>query len=157
MADINQFFQMLLLANPQMAMNLQMVNMGNPFMMNPNLMMQTMMRMMGINGANPNNLWAMFSPQPPSPQPTKQPGKSHKYINLIFIQKNKNIRITVQAKYNESIASIVNKYINKSGDSYVNLYIVNGRRLDESKTAAQSGLIDNSVVDVVSVVDIEGA
>ena len=126
MADINQFFQMLLLANPQMAMNLQMGNMGNPFMMNPNLMMQMMMRMMGINGANPNNLWAMLSPQPPSPQPTQQPGKSHKYIN-------------------------------KSGDSYVNLYIVNGRRLDESKTAGQSGLIDNSVIDVVSVVDIEGA
>ena len=157
MADINQFFQMLLLANPQMAMNFQAGNMGNPFMMNPNMMMQMMMQMMGINGANPNNLWAMFSPQPPSPPPTPIPSKSHKYINLIFIQKNKNIRITIQSKYNESIGSVVNKYINKSGDSYVNLYIVNGRTLDETKTVGELGLIDNSVIDVVSVVDIESA
>ena len=156
MADINQFFQMLLLANPQMAMNFQAGNMGNPFMMNPNMMMQMMMQMMGINGANLNNLLAIFFPPPPQP-PSPKPTQNNKYINLIFIQKNKNIRITIQSKYKESIASVVNKYINKSGDSFVNLYIVNGRRLDESKTVGQSGLIDNSVIDVVSVVDIEGA
>ena len=152
MADFTQFFQMLLLANPQMA------NMGNPFMMsmNPAMMTQMMIQMMGINGANINNLMAIFNPPPP-PQPTILRGNSHKYINLIFIQKNKNIRITVQAKYKESIGSVVNKYINKSGDNYINLYIVNGRRLDESKTVGESGLIDNSVIDVVSVVDIEGA
>ena len=153
MADFTQFFQMLLLANPQMA------NMGNPFMMsmNPAMMTQMMIQMMGINGANINNLMAIFNPPPPPPQPTILRGNSHKYINLIFIQKNKNIRITVQAKYKESIGSVVNKYINKSGDNYINLYIVNGRRLDESKTVGESGLIDNSVIDVVSVVDIEGA
>ena len=156
MADINQFFQMHLLANPQMAMNFQNTNMGNPFMMNPNMMIQMMMQMMGINGANPINLMGMFNP-PPSPNPTLHRGNSHKYINLIFIQKNKNIRITIQSKYKESIGSVVNKYINKSGDSFVNLYIVNGRRLDESKTVGESGLIDNSVIDVVSVVDVEGA
>ena len=150
MADFNQFFQMLLLANPQM------VNMGNPFMMsmNPDMMTQMMIQMMGLNGANINNLMAIFIPPPPPPQPTIH---SHKYINLIFIQKNKNIRITVQAKYKESIGSVVNKYINKSGDNYVNLYIVNGRRLDESKTVGESGLIDYSIIDVVSVVDIVGA
>ena len=153
MADFTQFFQMLLLANPQMA------NMGNPFMMsmNPAMMTQMMIQMMGINGANINNLMAIFNPPPPPPQPTILRGNSHKYINLIFIQKNKNIRITVQAKYKESIGSVVNKYINKSGDNYINLYIVNGRRLDESKTVGESGLIDNSVIDVVSVVDVEGA
>ena len=153
MADFTQFFQMLLLANPQMA------NMGNPFMMsmNPAMMTQMMIQMMGINGANINNLMAIFNPPPPPPQPTILRGNSHKYINLIFIQKNKNIRITIQTKYKESIGSVVNKYINKSGDNYINLYIVNGRRLDESKTVGESGLIDNSVIDVVSVVDIEGA
>ena len=153
MADFNQFFQMLLLANPQM------VNMGNPFMMsmNPDMMTQMMIQMMGLNGANINNLMAIFNPPPPPPQPTILTRNSHKYINLIFIQKNKNIRITVQAKYKESIGSVVNKYINKSGDNYINLYIINGRRLDESKTVWESGLIDNSVIDVVSVVDIEGA
>ena len=69
----------------------------------------------------------------------------------------KHIRIVIQADYKESIGSVVNKYITKSGDANINLYIVNGRRLDESMTVGQAGLIDNSFIDVVSIDDVEGA
>ena len=151
MADISfmQFLQMLLSAN-EMAMNNQNFIMNN----NNNMNIEMMIRMMGINGANPTNLLNMFNQQQVN---TFNQNQYHGYINLIFMHKLKHIRIIVQAEYGESIASVVNKYITKSGDSNVNIYIVNGRRLDETKTVMQSGLKDNYFVDVVSVQDVEGA
>ena len=151
MADISfmQFLKMLLSAN-EMAMNNQNFIINN----NNNMNIEMMIRMMGINGANPINLLNMFNQQQVN---TFNQNQYHGYINLIFMHKLKHIRIIVQAEYGESIASVVNKYITKSCDSNVNIYIVNGRRLDETKTVMQSGLKDNYLVDVVSVQDVEGA
>ena len=113
---------------------------------------------MGLNGANTNNLMQIFNqPNPVQQDFSNTQMNNGNVLNLIFMQRQKGIRITLQVNYKESIASIVNKYINKSGDSNINIYIVNGRRLDESKTVAQSGLVDNSHVDVISVDDVEGA
>ena len=148
-------------ANPIFTNNMPINMPPNPFLnpdYNANMNLVNMMiKMMGINGANPNNLLNIFfqpKPQPPIPMPQFN---NVSRINLIFMNRNQNIRITIHAKYNESIASVVNKYINKSGDANINLYIVNGRRLDESSTVAKSGLINNSYVDVISVDDVEGA
>ena len=155
MSNLNfmQFMQMLQAANPQMGVNNpNFFFNNNPNMVMNNMMINMMLQMMGLNGANPNNLISIFN-QPQQPQPQTFQG----YINLIFMQKMKHIRVIIQADYKESIGSVVNKYITKSGDANINLYIVNGRRLDESMTVGQAGLIDNSLIDVVSTDDVEGA
>ena len=161
-----EFMQLLQGGNPPMQNNM----FGNPFMspnyimnnnnnanMNMNLL-NMMIQMMGLNGANIDNLMQIFNPPMPV-QPNFNDMQMNKgnILNLIFMQRQKGIRITIQTNYKESISSLVNKYINKSGDANINIYIVNGRRLDESKTVAQSGLVDNSHVDVISVDDVEGA
>ena len=161
-----EFLQLLQGGNPPMQNNI----ISNPFM-NPNYNMNNannanmninllnmMLQMMGLNGANTNNLMQIFNqPNPVQQDFSNTQMNNRNVLNLIFMQRQKGIRITLQVNYKESIASIVNKYINKSGDSNINIYIVNGRRLDESKTVAQSGLVDNSHVDVISVDDVEGA
>ena len=151
MADFNQFFQLLLLANPQMTNNFQMGYMGNMMNtnmpinnMNMNMMIPMMTRMMGINGTNPVNLISMFNPPPKPPSQVYQ-----NKINLFFWQTNNNIRYTVQTSYKENISFIVNKYIIKSGDPNSNIYILNGKRLDMNKTVGDYELIDNSVIYVV--------
>ena len=70
------------------------------------------------------------------------------YINLIFINKNRQIGFNILVKQNEPFASAINKYINASGDSNPNLYCFNETRLDETKTIYQCGLIDNSLIKV---------
>ena len=145
-----------MIANPFMSPNYHMNN-NNNVIMNMNLL-NMMIQMMGLNGANIDNLMQIFNPPTPV-QPNIRNIQMNKgnVLNLIFMQRHKGIRITLQANFKEYISSIVNKYINKSGDANINIYIVNGRRLDESKTVAQSGLVDNSHVDVISVDDVEGA
>ena len=153
-----QFCQMFLAANPQLLNNFQ-GGMGNPNfgMNNPNLI-NMMFQMMGMNGANPNNFINIFNPGGQQPQPKPPTHVTNvKYLNLIFIKRDKNIRITIHAEYKESIASVVNKYITKSGDNNINIYIVNGRRLDESLTVSQSALIDYSIINVIAVDELEGA
>ena len=74
-------------------------------------------------------------------------------INLIFINNNSPKGIIVQATLNESIASVVTKYINISNDTNINKYESLGKILDESQTVFQSRLTNNALIRVYPIQD----
>ena len=155
--NFQQFLQMLIQANPHLAMNPGMINPGmGGFNINIQ-QIQNMLNMMGLFGANPDNYINIFNPQRINTPYNPSPHNSPQYINIIFIQRNQKIRITIQASLNESVASVVNKYINKSGDYKINMYILNGHKLDERLKVIDAGLRDNCYVDVIEIDELEGA
>ena len=77
-------------------------------------------------------------------------------INLFFYTKV-NSRINIPAKYDEYLGSIITRYINKTHDNNINIYIVNGQKLHEGKTVAENGLINNSHILVEPIQNILGA
>ena len=152
-----QFLQMLLQANPQIGMNQGNMNPGMYNNINPQ-QIQNFLNSMGIYGANPFNFINIFNPQPQRPQyiPTSN-NNSQNYINVIFIQRNNKAKITIQTTWNESVASLVNKYITKSLDYKINMYILNGHKLDERLKVGEAGIINNCNIDVVELDELEGA
>ena len=78
------------------------------------------------------------------------------YYNLLFINPNSS-KIPIQCKLTEHFSSVVNKYINKSQDYNINIYIFNGVRLDESKTLLEQGIINSTEIYVVKTKNILGA
>ena len=77
-------------------------------------------------------------------------------INLFFFNKL-NSRVNIKATYDEYIGSIITRYINKTHDYNINIYIVNGQKLDESKTVLQNGLMNGSHILVEPTQNILGA
>ena len=77
-------------------------------------------------------------------------------INLFFHTKT-NSRINIPAKYDEYLGSIITRYINKTHDNNINIYIVNGQKLNEGKTVAQNGLMNGSHILVEPIQNILGA
>ena len=77
--------------------------------------------------------------------------------NLVFRHKTTQMQCTIHATDNETLGSVINKYINKSGDNHVNLYILNGKKLNESLTVAEAGIIDFCTIEVVAIDELEGA
>ena len=182
MMDPNLFqqnFQMFMQQNPQFLMNNpnmmgmnnpNMMGMNNPTMMginNPGMMpgmmgmnnmdinsMKNMLRMWGFNEIMINNFINMFYPQN---QQFQQPNDNAGAVNLVFQNRINPNKIIIQANINESVSSVINKYINKSGDYHVNLYIFNGKKLNESLTLAESGITNNCYINVVELDELEGA
>ena len=146
--------------------NPNMMGMNNPNMMgmnNPNMMgmnnmdinsMKNMLRMWGFNEMMINNFINMFYPQY---QPFQQPNDNVGSVNLIFQNRISPNKIIIQANINEPVTSVINKYINKSGDYHINLYIYNGKKLNESLTLAESGIVNNCNINVVELDELEGA
>ena len=143
--QFNQFmqnFQMFLQQNPGMMNMMNSGMMNNPSMMgmNPGMMAMNNPSMMAMNPG-------MFGQQ------QNIPGLKNIYFKHKYLQ----ISIMIQATDNESIASVINKYINKSGDNHINIYIFNGKKLNETLTVAEQGLINNCPIEVVPIDTLEGA
>ena len=185
--QFSQFWQMLLQQNPQMmGMNPQMMGMNpqmmgmNPQMMgmNPQMMgmnpgmfmgnnnidvnyIKNMLLTMGYNEEMINNTINMYFPnfqQNQQQQNQQQQNTNNSGLkNLIFKHKTTQATCNIHATDNETLGSVINKYINKSGDNHVNLYIANGKKLNESLTVAEAGLIDYCTIDVVAIDELEGA
>ena len=131
--------------NPgMMGMNPNMMGMMNPGMMG--------MMNPGMMGMNPG----MMGMNPGMTDNNQQTNNSH-FITLVFKHRTLITNITIQADYNETLGSVINKYINKSGDIHPNLYINNGKKINESLTVGEAGLINNAVIDVVPTDELEGA
>ena len=169
--------------NPQMmGMNPQMMGMNPQMMgMNPGMFMgnnnidvnyiKNMLLMMGYNEEMINNFINMYfqnnqqnqpqqnQPQQNQPQQNQpqQNTNNSELKNLIFKHKTTRVTYNIQVNNNETLGSVINKYINKSGDNHINLYISNGKKLNESLTVAEAGLIDYCLVDVVAIDELEGA
>ena len=134
--------------NPQMmCMNPQMMCMNPQTVMNPQMMCMNP-QMMGMNPQMMNNY-----------QQNQQSVINHdpRYKNLFFRHKITQKTVIIQAVDEESLGSVIGKYFSKSGDININIYINNGKKLNESLTVAEAGLIDNSNIEVVSTNDLEGA
>ena len=59
--------------------------------------------------------------------------------------------------YNESLGSVISKYMDLTHDYSVNMYIHNGKKLNESLTVGEAGLLDGVIIFVVRVTDVNGA
>ena len=115
--------------------NMNMNNMGtNQMMMNfNNFMNNNMNNNIGMNNQN----------------------QQKPVINLCFHKENRTYNIL--ADYSESIGSVITKYINQTNDTNINMYIVNGKKLNESLTVGESGLLNGVTINVVPVDNILGA
>jgi len=80
------------------------------------------------------------------------------YINIIFILQydGPKSRIILSVKGNESFGSVLTKLIEKTHNYDPHLYIFNGKKLNESKTIRELGILNNSIVYVVNPKKIDG-
>ena len=140
--NINSNPMMLMMWN-QMLKNMQNQNMfNNQFVQNNNQMMQGNGQNMAFNMNNMNN----FNNGQTAPN----------QINIAFVDGN-NRKCMIQTTANEPMSSVINKYINKSGDNNINLYLFNGKRIVQSLTVAELGLTDGIELFVSNVGDLKGA
>ena len=66
-------------------------------------------------------------------------------------------RIQIQATLDEKVSSIIDKYRNKTGDKEEKRFVFNAKSLNQTLTAAEAGLMDNSTIFVLRTKDIKGA
>jgi len=69
-------------------------------------------------------------------------------ITLIFKNKRKQKEFIIETSSDESMASVVTKYIEKSGDNNVNRFIKNGCVIYQTFTIKENGLKNNDVIEV---------
>ena len=128
----------------QMPLFLQMINSNPMYLMMWNQILFNMQKMQVNNpifppGGNPNN------------------GQGNTYrININFLTADGR-KIVIQTEPNELMSTVINKYINKSGDNNINLYLYNGKRIVQSLTVAELGLTDGIEIFVSNVGELKGA
>jgi hypothetical protein len=151
---MNMFLQWLMTQN--ININGMNMNNNNPFMMN-NLQNMNNMNNMNNNFQNQNNFnmnnqnnFNMNNQQFQSYQNNNIGG-----INIIFCKDMTNYNII--ANYSETLGSLIGKYINMTKDTNVNMYFFNGKKLNESLTVGEAGLMGGSMVNVVETKNILGA
>jgi len=162
--------------NNGMNMNMNMNNMNNMNMMN-GMQMNPMMNfnMMGNNmqGQNMANMaqsmmnnFSNF--QPPIVQDNQaQNNNNSNFINLKFRvgglqrqtqQDDSNAEIVIQCTLDEKLSVIVDRYKNKSGDDITDKkFVYNAKNLNLTLTAAEAGLINNSIIFVLNTKNVKGA
>jgi hypothetical protein len=143
--------------NNQNFNNMMMNNMNNMNNMNMNMndMSQAMMQNMQANQMQ--NI----------PQMNNQSSFNSKNINVYFRageQQNQQPqpedqagRIQIQATLDEKVSSIIDKYRNKTGDKEEKRFVFNAKSLNQTLTAAEAGLMDNSTIFVLRKKDVKGA
>ena len=138
----NQMMNQQCFPNNNMMMASQFIPNNNPNMVNSSF----------INGGSPNmqfqqnNMNMQF-------QQNKDPYK----INLTFRDTTDTKRVIIIAEPNEHMTSVINKYINKTGDlSETNLYLFNGKRIVQSLTVSELGMTDGSEVYVTDIGGLRG-
>ena len=125
--------------------NMNMNNMDQNQLM---LMMNMFMQNMNANNGNPNNFM--------NNQNTVQTNDNDpNTINLFFCKELKTYNILTN--YNESLGTVISKYISQTQDNNVNMYITNGKKINESLTVGEAGLIGGSIINVVPTQNILGA
>ena len=129
----------------QMPLFLQMINSNPMYLMMWNQILFNMQKMQVNNpifppGGNPNN------------------GQGNTYrININFLTADGR-KILIQTEPNELMSSVINKYINKSGDfNPGNYYIFNNKRVVQSLTVAELGANDAAEIMVANTGNVIGA
>ena len=138
-----QFFNMIN-SNPMMLMIWnQMLMQNNQNMANMGIMPNMGNMQMPANNQNFPNM--------------QFPKQGNFQININFIDTNWN-KTMIQTNPDEYMSSVINKYINKSGDFRMNnMYLFNGKNVVQSLTVAELGVMDGSEVYVVETSRLKGA
>jgi len=124
----------------QMMNNMNNNNMNNNNMINNNINNNNMNNN-NINNNNMNN-------------------NNNNKINIVFIVAHEGGSETKHqfiVDVNESLSSVISRYIDKTHDYNINYYIFNGKRLDETLKVSEVGFQDGSTVFVVNTQNILGA
>ena len=149
-------FNQMINSNPLFIMlwNQMLQNMNNPqFMPNNNMNTFNNNQNMMMQGGAPN---LQFQQQNNFNNMNNGP-KIPNQINLTFSDTIGSRRIVIQTEPNEYMSSVINKYINKSADYNINLYLFNGKRISQSLTVAEQGLTDGVEIHVSNVGEVRGA
>ena len=170
MNQMNMFFNPMM-NNPMMMnnfnnnnnMNNQMNQMMNPFMqmmtMNPVLfsnMLNSMMNNQNQNNFNYQNNQKTFKEQNNQNNFNFQNNNDERFINLFFVVGNE-YKVAIPTKPSYSLSTVINQFINKTGNTDINYYLFNGQRLNESLNVMEQGLNDSSEIYVVNVKNVRGA
>ena len=86
-------------------------------------------------------------------QQNKDPYK----VNLTFMDTTGTKKVVIIAEPNEPMTSVINKYINKTNDlNSTNLYLFNGKRVVQSLTVSELGIVDGSEIYVSDIGGLKG-
>ena len=140
--------------NNQMSQFVQMVN-SNPMylmmykQMLDNMLNSRLMQMQIQGGAMGNNQNANMNVN-------NMQGNVYK-ININFMTDDRK-KIIIQTEPNEKMSSVINKYINKSGDLNAgNYYIFNNKKIVQQLSVAELGMNDGAEVIVANTGNVIGA
>ena len=133
--------------------NMQGMNMDMNMMMNNQIMMNMFYQWLNSQNINPNPNQnnTFINNQQPQPNQNNNIG----VVNLVFNKDMRNYNIVTN--YNESLGAVIGKYMDLTKDYNVNMYICNGKKLNESLTVGEAGLMEGSFINVVPVQNIIGA
>ena len=184
MNNMNQINMMNNMQGNNMMNNMNQMNMMNNMQMN-NMNMMNGMNMMdmnlmnnmnGMNMMNPmNNFNQMnqFNPAMPMPGMQNMQGfvnnqqnnffpnnmQQENYINLIFIiNDKKQTKIIIPCSYTDKMGDIFDKLWSKYGEKDSTAkFVHNAKNISPSLTVSESGLTNNTVIQVMLLRYIEGA
>ena len=133
--------------------NMQGMNMDMNMMMNNQIMMNMFYQWLNSQNINPNPNQnnTFINNQQPQPNQNNNIG----VVNLVFNKDMRNYNIVTN--YNESLGTVIGKYIDLTKDYNINMYISNGKKLNESLTVGEAGLMEGCLINVVPTQNILGA
>ena len=146
-------YQMMVLFNQFMNDMNRMSQFQNNNMMNMNQMMMNFNNYINNNNNNNNINNNIFNNIGMNNQPIQQ--NNNNVITLIFT--TKQATYTILTNYNETLGSVISKYIDMTHDYSINLYIHNSKKLNESLTVGEAGLLNSAVIYVVKAEEVNGA
>jgi len=149
MNNMNMYQMMMLYYQFMNNMNMMNQNQNNN-MMNMNQMMMNFNNYLKNINNNNNNI---FNNIGGNNQQNQQ--NNNNIITLIFT--TKQATYPIMTNYNETLGTVISKYIDKTHDYSINLYIHNSKKLNESLTVGKAGLLNSAIIYVVKVENVNGA
>ena len=142
-----------------MAQFVQMVNSNPMFLMMYYQMLANMQNSQLMQMQNPGTMFqggAMGNNQFANMNVNNMQGNVYK-ININFMTADGK-KVIIQTEPNEKMSSVINKYINKSGDLNAgNYYIFNNKKIVQQLSVAELGMNDGAEVIVANTGNVIGA
>ena len=143
----------------QMPQFVQMVNSNQMYLMMYNQMLANMQNSQLMQMQNPGTMFqggAMGNNQFANMNVNNMQGNVYK-ININFMTADGK-KVIIQTEPNEKMSSVINKYINKSGDLNAgNYYIFNNKKIVQQLSVAELGMNDGAEVIVANTGNVIGA
>ena len=142
-----------------MAQFVQMVNSNPMYLMMYKQMLANMQNSQLMQMQNPGTMFqggAMGNNKFANMNVNNMQGNGYK-ININFLTADGK-KVIIQTEPNEKMSSVINKYINKSGDLNAgNYYIFNNKKVAQQLSVAELGITDGSEILVANTGNVIGA